>query len=141
VVATVGLAFWGWGHLPPVIPTHFGLNGLPNRWGSRNEVWWIAGFVVLFYVGLSVVARFPKSFNLPVRSNDPRRASWEQLAVGMLGWLKMEFCWTFVCLMGILIHSGESGSSRLSVWFPVIAIAAVFATILTFFFLGTRLKE
>jgi hypothetical protein len=36
--------------LPDVIPVHFGLNGVPNRWGSKNELILLAGIATIFPV-------------------------------------------------------------------------------------------
>lgn len=34
--------------LPDVIPVHFGLNGVPNRWGNKNELFLLAGVATIF---------------------------------------------------------------------------------------------
>jgi hypothetical protein len=34
--------------LPDIIPVHFGLNGVPNRWGSKNELFLLAGVAAIF---------------------------------------------------------------------------------------------
>jgi hypothetical protein len=34
--------------LPEVIPVHFDLNGIPNRWGNKNELFLLAGVAAIF---------------------------------------------------------------------------------------------
>ena len=47
--------------LPDIIPVHFGLNGIPNRWGGKVELVWFAGVAALFPALNAVFAlRFDK---------------------------------------------------------------------------------
>jgi uncharacterized membrane protein len=34
--------------LPETIPVHFGLNGIPNRYGSKTEMIWLVGVASVF---------------------------------------------------------------------------------------------
>ena len=45
LIAYIGYIYPG---LPDVIPVHFGLNGVPNRWGSKNELFLLAGIAAIF---------------------------------------------------------------------------------------------
>lgn len=37
VAAMLSLSVWAWPHTPPLIPVHFGMDGTPDRLGSRAE--------------------------------------------------------------------------------------------------------
>ncbi len=58
--------------LPDRIPVHFGLNGAPDRWGAKSEIFIVVGVMwgltILFYaVSLSMprLARNPQFLNIP----------------------------------------------------------------------------
>ncbi len=59
-------AYW-WPTLPATIPTHFGFDGTPNAYGSRNTVWLLPGILLFLIVFMAVLSRFPWAFNFPVR--------------------------------------------------------------------------
>lgn len=40
--------------LPNIIPVHFGLDGLPNRWGNKSELLWLVA-VALLFPGLDIL--------------------------------------------------------------------------------------
>jgi len=44
-LAALGFAIHGFSVAPDIVPVHYGLNGLPDRWGSRLEV-------LLVYLGI-----------------------------------------------------------------------------------------
>ena len=50
-IAAIGLVAYiasVYPELPDVIPVHFGLNRVPNRWGGKVELLWFAGVAALF---------------------------------------------------------------------------------------------
>ncbi len=51
IVATLLLTVWALVALPDRVPVHFGLDGTPDRWGSRGELLVLAGVVVVLVVG------------------------------------------------------------------------------------------
>ena len=68
-----------WGRLPEQVPTHFGLDGQADGYGSRWTLWLLAGLGVLFAVLFQIIPRL-----------DPRRRNYEKFqkyydlfAVGM----------------------------------------------------------
>ncbi len=56
IVATLLLTVWALAALPDRVPVHFGLDGTPDRWGSRGELLVLAGVVVVLVVGMSWLA-------------------------------------------------------------------------------------
>jgi len=45
--------------------THFNLSGEADGWGGRSILWIIPPIALLFYIGLSIVQKFPKIYNYP----------------------------------------------------------------------------
>jgi len=38
-LTSLGIAIYYWGQLPSVIPTHFGINGMPDDWQNKSYFW------------------------------------------------------------------------------------------------------
>ena len=65
LVSMYALAVGSWTELPEVVPTHFGISGGPNAWGSKQTIWLLPALGVLIYALLTVSARYTKFVNLP----------------------------------------------------------------------------
>lgn len=66
VALLVVTAFW-WARLPAIIPTHFGVDGRPNAYGSRASFLLLPGILVALLILFAVLSRFPWLYNYPVR--------------------------------------------------------------------------
>jgi hypothetical protein len=57
----LGYLLWIYPSLPEIIPVHFDLNMVPNRWGNKSELFLIAGIAAIFPILNSVlVLKFGK---------------------------------------------------------------------------------
>ncbi|MCL6577546.1 DUF1648 domain-containing protein [Kyrpidia sp.] len=54
-----------WSHLPSKVPTHFGVFGTPDAWGSRDHVFVLPIVTIVMYVGTLFLTRIPHYFNYP----------------------------------------------------------------------------
>ena len=69
VIALLGLlavtAYW-WPALPAIIPTHFGIDGRPNAYGSKNTFFFLPALLLVMTVSFALLSRYPWIFNYPV---------------------------------------------------------------------------
>ncbi|MBT8172388.1 DUF1648 domain-containing protein [Candidatus Bathyarchaeota archaeon] len=57
----LGYVLWIYPTLPEIIPVHFDLNMIPNRWGHKSELFLIAGLATIFPIINSIlVLKFGK---------------------------------------------------------------------------------
>jgi len=70
----VGFGVWAWPRLPDRIPTHFGLNGMPDAWSGTTLTSWflVPGLALLLAGGVGILRRIlplkPRWVNLPGRT-------------------------------------------------------------------------
>ena len=121
-----------WRSLPVMLPSHFGLDGMPNHYASREMIWLIAGFSIGIYSLLFLVQRHPEKMNLPRPVGDPDRPRVEALGVEMIGWLRLELAWTFAYVLWAVVQVGTHQSEGLSAWFIFISVGAVLGTAVWF---------
>ena len=71
IIGLVGFAIWFWPSLPDQVPTHFGMDGLPDAWGGKGFGSWfmIPGIALVLTAGIGwfrrMVPRRPGWVNLP----------------------------------------------------------------------------
>ena len=53
------ILFYYWSALPDVIPTHFGISGEADGWGSKNTLFVLLVMSVVSYVTMTVLNFFP----------------------------------------------------------------------------------
>jgi uncharacterized membrane protein len=121
-----------WNTLPEKLPSHFGLDGTPNHYASRDMVLLVVGFSIGIYILLLLVQRFPHRMNLPRRVGDPDRPRVEALGVEMIAWLRLELAWTFAYIIWAVVQVGTRQSDGLGTGFTYISIGAVFGTVVWF---------
>jgi len=126
-------ALFGPSQLPQQIPTHFGLDGQPDGYGSRWSLLSMPIVAVALYSLMTVVARRPSAFNYPVRVTPANRTLLESLALDMIAWLKVELVCIFAWLERVTIAAARNGQGSLSALFMPIALGVVLGTVIWYF--------
>jgi len=123
------VALYGPNRLPDKIPTHFGLNGQPNGWGSPTTLWMLPLIVMVVYGIMTVVAQFPSAFNYPVGVTAENRAGLQELSLQMISWIKLEIVCLFTFIQWFIIQSARQGTLNLSPLVVPVCIGTIFVTI------------
>ena len=126
--ATVA-AFSGSVPLPARIPIHFNAAGTPDGWGSARMLWLLPAVSTALYLLMTWVSRYPEAFNYPVRVTPRNQEQLQQLALGMIAWLKAELLCVFAWIQWSVIRASRQPSQRLSPLLMPLLLAVVFATL------------
>ena len=69
IVALLGacypLLFYGTIDSNTLIPIHYNFAGEVDRWGDRSVLWIFPPIALLFYIGLSMLQKYPHTYNYP----------------------------------------------------------------------------
>lgn len=128
----VGTLLEQWPSLPARVPEHFAWSGIPDRFGPRSTLLILPTLAIVLYLGLTFLARFPQTFNYPVKITELNRSAVERLGVGLVGWLKTVLMWLFAWLTIAVTQVSTGRASALSPAFTLIALGAVAVTIIVF---------
>lgn len=129
ILAIALFLFQSWASLPPTIPVHFGLTGKPDAWGSKQILWILLALVVVLYLGLTVVNRFPHTFNYPYPITEQNALRQYQLALGLMGWMKADLIWLFAFIEWQMLQVGLGASQGLGVAFLPVIMLVIFGTV------------
>lgn len=138
LVSLIGLAgaVWilikFWPDLPAAIPKHFGLTGEVDAWGDRSSLYFLLGVNLFMYVMLTIVRRFPHTYNYPVKITADNAQRQYQLAIWYMALLKAQVVWLFVYLQWQMIQVALGHSSGLGIWFLAIVLVGLFLPILIY---------
>lgn len=91
----VAYSFAVWSTLPAQVPTHFDLSGRVDGYGSKDSFLFLPLISVALWAMLTVVARFPRLFNYPLRLKTAEVPGQFRLARWFLSWLKVAIALIF----------------------------------------------
>jgi hypothetical protein len=112
-----------WDALPARVPIHFGVTGRPDRYGSKSVLLILPAVAVALTLLLTLVARFPQSFNYPVRvtpENAPRLYRQGRL---LLAWLNVLVVWLFAAIEHQTVEIALGHAHAFSNGFVVLLVA------------------
>jgi uncharacterized membrane protein len=110
--------------LPDTIPSHFGLQGKADGWGSKSGIFLLPVINILLFTGLTILSKYPHKFNYPVKVTEENAILLYNKGTRFLRILKVS-----VVLLFLLIESFICSSSQykqLPIWFlPLILMVPV----------------
>lgn len=137
-ISIVVLGFMAWitwsalggpNRLTGPVPTHYDAAGNVNGWGSPATLLLLPVVAVALYLGITVVSRFPASFNFPVRVLPSARTAAEAITLNMIAWIKAELMCLFATLQSAMITSARGGRVGLPPLLMPAFLALIFATV------------
>lgn len=128
VVLCIYLIF-SWAKIPDVIPTHFGISGQADSFGSKNSVFYLLPVILGFYLGLTLLQRFPNIYNYIVDITEKNALIQYTYAVRMMRFLKLIVVLIFSYIEFQSVRTALGGTNSLGIMFVPVASGALFGTL------------
>lgn len=128
-LALLALSVYWWPALPAIIPTHFGFDGRPNAYGSKNTLWLLPGILIFLVLFMMILSRYPWAFNYPVRITQENAARQYRRGRLLLAGVSAFVAWFFVFIQWQTIQVALGEVANLGGMFSpffVIAILVLF---------------
>ena len=131
------LALWGWtfshySTLPGTIPTHFNAAGEADGFGSKASIIGLPVIATLLFIGLTVLNRYPHSFNYPTAITQDNALRLYTLATRMLRYLKLVLVLVFGGIEFMTIQNATGKAAGLGAWFLPLTLVLVFLPLIYF---------
>lgn len=131
------LALWGWtithySSLPGTIPTHFNAAGEADGFGSKVSIIALPVIASLLFMGLTVLNRYPHSFNYPTAITQDNALRLYTLATRMLRYLKLVLVVVFGGIEFLTIQHATGKSAGLGAWFLPLTMVLIFLPLIYF---------
>ncbi|WP_308898672.1 DUF1648 domain-containing protein [Candidatus Desulfosporosinus nitrosoreducens] len=141
VLASFVSPIWVWSSLPAKIPAHYNISGQIDRWGSKGELFLLVPVIVLMYIFLTTLNRYPHRFNYPFDITEQNAGVQYHLARLMVQALKAEVIWIFFYIEWISIKGAMGKGVGLGSAFLIISLLLVFGTIGIYIWRAFRLNS
>lgn len=137
IAPLVYLAFV-WSKLPATVPLHFGLNGQPDRYGNKSELFLPVGIMIVVSIGVYFLLNNLHRIDPKKSYTEENRGRMQRFAIGLT---------LFMSAMGcFIVQSAVDGKINMSGNYIVVLIGLLFAflgnymyTIKPNYFAGFRL--
>ena len=140
VIVGFGLLIIYWSALPDSVPRHFGLDGRPDAYGGKDILLLLPIIGLIFYLGLTVLGRFPHVLNYPWKITALNAYRQHYLARMLIVSLKAEMIWVFTYIEIIQIRTPLGRAEGLGPAFIPAMLAVFFATIGIYLYLAYRAR-
>ncbi len=89
-----------WSHIPARIPTHFGISGAADAWGSKGNLWIVPCMAAGLYVFITLIFALipPTAWNTPEGVTDENRGAFVRVMRWMMLFVKL-------CMLGIMAQT------------------------------------
>lgn len=105
------------------VPVHFGFDGSGSRYGSPWEGFWAMVVMTALIIGVAVLARYPRTFNMPVELNEHNAQAQYANAVRMMVWLNVSMAVITVGMMSMWFGTLWLGPAWVGVLLMVVSMA------------------
>ncbi|WP_042142600.1 DUF1648 domain-containing protein [Paucisalibacillus sp. EB02] len=133
IIGTFGYTFYMFSSLPDQIPTHFNGAGEADGWGSKTTVIFLPVLVILLFIGIYILSKFPHIFNYPIKVTEENASRVYQIARQLVAIINFEIVVLFTVLQIKIIQSANTGVSNISPIFSVLFIFIPLITCIVFF--------
>ncbi len=131
------LALWVWtgtsySSLPDIIPTHFNAAGEADGFGRKESIVGLPLIATLLYIGLTLLNRFPHSFNFPTPITPDNALKQYTNATRMIRYLKLILVLVFAGISFQTIQQANGTGEGLGFWFLPLTLVLVFMPLVYF---------
>lgn len=129
----IGLPVLYYAELPETVPTHFNVEGIADRHGSKNSLWMLPFVGTLMCIGLYALNRVPHFFNYPVEITEENAEKNYRNGTALIRWINLITVFSFAYIEWRIIDSSTQQQSALGAYFMPVFLTAIFGTIAVFF--------
>jgi len=135
------LAIWfltitSYSNLPDTIPIHFNGAGQIDGFGKKVNILILPLIATVFFVGLTLLNKFPHIFNYPTKINKDNALRQYTNMTRMNRYLKL----VFVVIFGLLALKTIKSTGGLGVWFFPLTMGLIFLPMTYFIIKSFRTK-
>lgn len=129
IISLVVITLVAWKNAPDIVPTHYNFSGEVDGYGSKNTMLILLPIVVIVYIPMAVLSKYPEVYNYCVDINPINKEKQYLMASTFIRIINVETVAMFFYVQLKMVIGMSSGSKNLSMAFLPIALIIIFGTI------------
>ena len=127
--------------LPDIIPIHHNIAGEIDNFGEKSNILTLPLIATIFYIGLTVLNRFPHIFNYLDKITEKNALIQYTMATRMIRYSKLMFVFTFGLIVIETIQITTGKIFGLGKWFVPLSITLIFVPVIIYIIAVLTLKN
>lgn len=132
LLVSLGYLVYHWGRIPGVVPTHIDSRGVIDAWGGKLEMLILPAVMVIDFILLSVLQRFPHTHNSFVKITEENAERQYRISVSMLGWMNVILAGGMGLLLADMTDLAIQGTGQITGWLMPAFMGALFGVLIIF---------
>ena len=124
--------------LPASIPSHFNTSGEADEFSARDTLWALPAIALFTYSLLTIISRFPHTFNFTVKITAQNALRQYTLAIRMIRFIKLVITGMFLTISLGIVRVAMGQSTGLGFWFMPVFLILIFVPIIIYFVMASR---
>ena len=129
------LAIWvftivNYNNLPDIIPTHFNFAGEVDGFGGKANVLIFPIIATIFFVGLTILNRYPHIFNYPTKITEENALRQYTYATKMIRYLNLILIVNFGFLSFSTVQNANGQADGIGIWYLPVSLGLVYIIII-----------
>lgn len=120
--------------LPDQIPKHYGANGEPDGFGSKNILWALPIMGIVMFIGLFWINKYPHTFNYTQKVTESNAKILYQNTTRMIRLLNVIITWAFSYITYATIQITLGNQNGLGSTFTPIFLILIFGVVVYYFY-------
>ncbi|MDA8692792.1 DUF1648 domain-containing protein [Saprospiraceae bacterium] len=133
-------AYLKYSELPDQIPIHFNSKEEADSYGSKTFIWFLPILSIALYVLLTVVSRYPHTFNYTVKINEENAKKQYIIAIEMMALLKLCIMIYFSYMTYKTIQIAMNGHGGLGFLSTLLLVGAIVLIIIRSLLQSSKIK-
>lgn len=126
--------------LPEIIPIHFNGVGIPDRFGSKDDIFTLPTVTTIIFVGMTVLNRFPHIFNYPSDITEENALREYTMATRLIRYLKLIIVCIFLLISFRTIQIAHGNAETLGGWFLPLILGLIFIPLIYYIIKSFQVK-
>tara|TARA_B110000503_G_C7098446_1_gene392700 strand:+ start:318 stop:809 length:492 start_codon:yes stop_codon:yes gene_type:complete len=130
----IGISWWymlsNFADIPQIIPVHFNIQGEPDRFGDKSELFTLLYVATGLYSLLLLLSFFPQFHNIPTTLTEVNTEEKRRLSARMLRTVNVVMCLIFLVLSATSVYNALNGLESQNPWVLFLLIGLLFAAII-----------
>lgn len=139
VVALIVITCIYWIKAPDIVPIHFNFKGEIDSYGSKNTLFILLPIVIIIYIGLAILSKYPEVCNYCIEINDKNKEKQYSMASTFIRIINVEMLAIFFYIQISMAISMNNGKS-LSITFLPITLFILFGSVGFYIYKSVKLK-
>ncbi|MCB0705389.1 MAG: DUF1648 domain-containing protein [Saprospiraceae bacterium] len=126
LILLIGIPLLFFSEIPDTIPRHFGVDGTPDRFANKSQIWVLPIIGLVLYVGLLWTSKYPHLFNFPQKITEQNANKQYKQAVRGMRLIKVVLVWVLAYITYSTIQTAQGNQNGLGNYLiPVLIITVV----------------